>query len=111
MSDVLVDESLSICAGRSRFIGRFLTVNNFILKLDVSKFICKPCLVRSYHNIAGRCKAEFKNKLIRKRSWEEDSMILQNFMIQWNPVFALIKKSLSLFSLSTLISSYLQHCI
>ena len=59
-------------------------MNDFILKLDVSQFIGELCLVRSYHNI------ELEKKVIRKSSWEEDSMILQNLMIQWNPIFVLI---------------------
>ena len=59
-------------------------MNDFILKLDVSQFIGELCHVRSYHNI------ELEKKVIRKSSWEEDSMILQNLMIQWNPIFVLI---------------------
>ena len=90
MSDLLVYEALSIFVVRSRCISEFLTVNDFILKLDVCQFIGELCLVRSYYNIAGRCKSEFKNKLIKKSSWEEDSMILHNLMIQWNPIFFLI---------------------
>ena len=31
------------------FISVFLTVNSFLLKLDVGKFIGGLCLVRSYH--------------------------------------------------------------
>ena len=48
-------------------ISDLLTVNDFILKLDVSQFIGELCLVRSYHNI------ELEKKVIRKSSWEEDS--------------------------------------
>ena len=76
--DVFVHESLPICVSASS------TVNDFILKLDVSQFIGELCHVRSYHNI------ELEKKVIRKSSWEEDSMILQNLVIQWNPIFVLI---------------------
>ena len=78
---MLVPESLSICVVRQGVISEFLTVHYFILKLDVSQFIGELCLVRSHHNIAGRCKPELKKKLIKKSSWEEDSMILANHSI------------------------------
>ena len=60
-SGVLLHESLSIFIVRQVLISEFLTVNDFLLKLDVSQFVDELCLVRSYHNIAGRCKA----KLVR----------------------------------------------
>ena len=90
MSDMLVHESLSIWVVRSHWWSEFLNVNNFIFKLNVCQFLSNLSLVRSYHNTAGRCKSWLKNKLIRKSSWEEDSMILPNLMIQLNPIFVLI---------------------
>ena len=90
MSYVHVHESLSIFSVRQGLISGFLTVNDVILKLYVIQFIGELSLVRSYHNIAGRWKPEFEKELIRKSSWEEHSMILQNLTIQWNPIFVLI---------------------
>ena len=84
---MLAPESLFICLVKQGVTSEFLTVHYFILKVDVSQFIGELCLVRSYHNIAGRCKPELEKKLIRKSSWEKDSMILPNFIIQWNPIF------------------------
>ena len=46
-SGVLLHESLSIFIVRQVLIGEFLTVNDFLLKLDVSQFIDELCLVRS----------------------------------------------------------------
>ena len=85
-----IDESFSICVVQYGLISEFLTVSYYILKLDFSKFIGKLCLVRSYHKITGRCKPGFEKKPIRKSFWEVDSMILQNLMFRWNPLFVLI---------------------
>ena len=90
MSNTLVHESLSIFVVRQGLIGEFLTVNDFTLKLDVIQFIDELCLIRSYHNIACRCKPELEKKLIRRKSWKENSMILQNRMIQRNRIIVLI---------------------
>ena len=46
-SGVLLHESLSFFIVRQVLIGEFLTVNDFLLKLDVSQFIDELCLVRS----------------------------------------------------------------
>ena len=46
-SGVLLHESLSIFIVRQVLIGEFLTVNDFLLKLDVTQFIDELCLVRS----------------------------------------------------------------
>lgn len=72
------------------FISEFLTVNSFLLKLDVGKFIGELCLVRSYHISAGRCEFEFKNKLVRKSSRGESLVILENLIIEYNPIRILI---------------------
>ena len=90
MSELLVHEPLSISVVRKVLISKFLTVNDFILKLDVSQLLGELCFVRSYHSIACRCKLELKKELIRKNSWKEDSMILQNLMIQLFPIFVSI---------------------
>ena len=81
MSDVLVRETLSISVVRQGLTSEFLTANDFMIKVDVSKFIGKLRLVRSYYNIAGRCNPELAKRLIRKNSWK-DSMILQNLMME-----------------------------
>ena len=80
----------SISVVRKVLISKFLTVNDFILKLDVSQLLGELCFVRSYHSIACRCKLELEKELIRKNSWKEDSMILQNLMIQLFPIFVSI---------------------
>lgn len=72
------------------FISEFLTVNSFLLKLDVGKFIGELCLVRSYHISAGRCEFEFENKLVRKSSRGESLVILENLIIEYNPIRILI---------------------
>ena len=66
----------SISVVRKVLTNKFLTVNDFILKLDVSQLLGELCFVRSYHSIACRCKLELEKELIRKNSWKEDSMIL-----------------------------------
>ena len=70
MSDLLVHELLSISVVRKVLISKFLTVNDFMLKLDVSQLIGELCLVTSYDNIACRCKRELEKELIRKNSWK-----------------------------------------
>ena len=44
---MLLHESLSIFIVRQVLISEFLTVNDFLLKLDVSQFVDELCLVRS----------------------------------------------------------------
>lgn len=56
MSDVLEHESISISVVIQGLISEFLTLNDFILKLDVGQFIGGLCLVRSYYNTYDRCK-------------------------------------------------------
>ena len=58
MSDVLEHESISISVVIQGLISEFLTLNDFILKLDVGQFIGGLCLVRSYYNTYDRCKSE-----------------------------------------------------
>ena len=82
--------NLSNFVVRQDLISEFLTLNDFIPKLDVSQFIGELCLFRSYYNTADKCKPELEKELIRKSSWDEDSMILQNLVIKWNPIIVLI---------------------
>ena len=70
MSDLLVHELFSISVVRKVLISKFLTVDDFMLKLDVSQLIGELRFVTSYDNIACRCKRELEKELIRKNSWK-----------------------------------------
>ena len=67
---MLVHELFSISVVRKVLISKFLTVDDFMLKLDVSQLIGELCFVTSYDNIACRCKRELEKELIRKNSWK-----------------------------------------
>lgn len=72
------------------FISVFLTVNSFLLKLDVGKFIGVHSLSDPITSVLGGASLSLKTSSSGRALGGESLVILENLIVEYNPICILI---------------------